>query len=198
MKFLSALLVLVFTNCLMAEVEVGKPAPSFNEVDQNGKSHQLSDFKGKWVVLEWFNEGCPYVKKHYGSKNMQMLQDKYTKKGVQWLTVATSAEGKQGYVAPGKANDQMKRVNMKSTALLLDADGTMGRAFDAKTTPHMFVIDPQGTVVYAGAIDSNDSSNPSTISKAENYVVAALDSAMAGKEVQKSSTQPYGCSVKYK
>jgi peroxiredoxin len=180
-----------------AEVEVGKPAPTFKEVDQSGKTHSLSDFKGEWVVLEWYNEGCPYVKKHYGSGNMQGIQKKYTAKGVKWLTVATSPEGKQGYVDPKTAAAHMKSAGMSSSALLLDPDGTMGRSYDAKTTPHMFIIDPKGTVVYAGAIDSNDSSDPDTIPSATNYVVDALDAALAGKPVKVASSKPYGCSVKY-
>lgn len=195
-----SLLLLTFLTATynFASIKVDAPAPVFSEKDQNGKVRTLEEFKGKWVVLEWFNEGCPYVKKHYESNNMQSLQSKYTKKGVTWLTVATSAEGKQGYVAPEKANEQIKRAKMNSTALLLDADGSMGKAYDAKTTPHMYIINPKGVLVYAGAIDSNSSANPKTIAGAENYVTAALDAAMAGKTIKSKSTKPYGCSVKYK
>lgn len=195
------IIVLLLTVCLSfavgAEVKVGAAAPGFSEKDQSGKMRSLKDFKGKWVVLEWYNSGCPYVKKHYGSGNMQKLQKKYADKGVQWVTVATSAKGKQGYIEPSRAVAAMKEAKMNSTALLLDADGTMGKAYGAKTTPHMFVINPEGDVVYAGAIDSNDSANPATIASSENYVVASLDAAMSGKAIKTSSTKPYGCSVKY-
>lgn len=197
MRILTVLLSLLISASVFAAAEVGKMAPSFTEKDQNGKAHSLSDFKGQWVVLEWFNEGCPYVKKHYESGNMQKLQEKYKGKNVAWLTVATSAKGKQGYVAPDKAKDQYSRAKMKSTALLLDADGNMGKAYGAKTTPHMYVINPKGKLVYAGAIDSNDSANPKTIKDAENYVVSALEAGMSGKPVKTTSTQAYGCSVKY-
>lgn len=198
LKILLSAVSLVLSTSLWGAVQVGKPAPTFAEKDQNGKLHKLEDFKGKWVVLEWFNEGCPYVKKHYESGNMQALQDKYGKRDVVWLTVATSAKGKQGYVAPDKAQDQVKRAKMKAAALLLDADGTMGKAYGAKTTPHMYVISPAGKIAYVGAIDSNDSANPATIAGAENYVASALEAALAGKPIKTSSTKPYGCSVKYK
>ena len=198
MKVSLILAILFFTSTSFGVAKVGEIAPDFEEKDHSGETRRLNDFKGQWVVLEWFNEGCPYVKKHYGSGNMQALQKKYTDKKVAWLTVATSAEGKQGYVDPAKAKEQIERAQMASTALLLDADGTMGRAYGAKTTPHMFVINPEGKIVYAGAIDSNDSANPETIKTSENYVVAVLDAALAGKEVKTSSTRPYGCSVKYK
>ncbi|MES3036991.1 MAG: thioredoxin family protein [Bdellovibrionota bacterium] len=197
MKSLLLALVLLNTPMAFAEVKVGEAAPAFTEKDQAGKSHTLDTHKGKWVVLEWYNEGCPYVKKQYGSKNMQSLQKTYTGKGVVWLTVATSAEGKQGYVDPKTAAQHMKDAGMNSTALLLDADGTMGRTYDAKTTPHMFVINPTGKVVYAGAIDSDDSADPKTIATATNYVSQALDLSMAGKPVATASKKPYGCNVKY-
>ncbi len=197
MKSLFVTMTLLFSFVVSAEVKVGAPAPMFSETDHMGKTQSLSSLKGKWVVLEWYNEGCPYVKKHYGSKNMQSIQKKYTDKGVVWLTVATSPKGQQGYVDPKTASDHMKTAGMNSSALLLDSDGTMGKAYDAKTTPHMFVINPDGNVVYAGAIDDNDSSDPSTISGAKNYVTEALDSAMAGKQIAKASTKPYGCGVKY-
>lgn len=198
MKTLIALLSLSLFSVAYAEVKIGAPAPSFSEKDQSGKLRTLKDFKGKWVVLEWYNAGCPYVKKHYKSNNMQALQKRYTEKGVKWLTVSTSAKGKQGYVAPKLAMAEMKDSGMNSSALLLDADGTMGRAYDAKTTPHMYVINPEGNVVYAGAIDSNDSSSPKTIKGATNYVAEALDASLAGKPIKTVSTKAYGCSVKYK
>lgn len=197
MKALLVACALFVSSAAFAEVKVGAAAPTFSEKDQAGKTHSLDTHKGKWVVLEWYNEGCPYVKKHYGSKNMQTLQKTYTGKGVVWLTVATSPEGKQGYVDPKTAAQHIKTAGMNSSALLLDADGTMGRAYDAKTTPHMFVINPEGKVVYAGAIDSNDSADPKTIQGSTNYVSQALDAAMGGKPVTTASTKPYGCSVKY-
>lgn len=197
MKTLITLFSLFLSFNVLAEATVNKPAPEFTEKNQDGKLVSLKDFKGKWTVLEWFNEGCPYVKKHYGSGNMQKLQKTYTNKGVNWLTVATSAKGLQGYVDPADAKKQIERVKMASTALLLDADGTMGNAYGAKTTPHIFVINPKGTVVYAGAIDDNDSSNPKVIAKSKNYLVAALEEGMSGKTIQTPSTKPYGCSVKY-
>lgn len=195
------LMVFALTLCLSAtawsNVKVGSPAPKFNEKGQNGQVYNLDNLKGSWVVLEWYNEGCPYVKKHYKSSNMQKLQKKFTAKGVKWLTVATSASGKQGYVDPKTATAHFKSTGMNSTALLLDADGTMGKAYGAKTTPHMFIINPEGVVVYAGAIDSDDSANPDTIKEATNYVNAALKAGLAGKPIKTSSTKPYGCSVKY-
>lgn len=191
------LLALSFSLNAFAEVKLDAPAPNFSEIDHAGKTHTLEANKGKWVVLEWYNESCPFVKKHYGTKNMQNLQKTYTDKGVVWYTVATSAEGKQGYVAPKEAEQKRKAAGMHSTALLLDADGTMGKAYSAKTTPHMFIINPEGKVAYAGAIDSNDSSDAKTIASATNYVSAALDAGMAGKPIDQKSTKPYGCSVKY-
>ena len=198
MRAILIIVALMVAGASQAEVEVGKPAPTFKEKDQSGKDRQLSDFKGNLVVLEWYNEGCPYVKKHYGSGNMQKLQKKYTDKGVKWLSVATSSQGRQGYVDPMTAATHMKTAGMNSSALLLDSDGTMGRTYGAKTTPHMFVINPKGTVIYAGAIDSNNSADPDTIPKATNFVAEALDLAMSGKPVKVASSKPYGCSVKYR
>lgn len=199
MKNIFIALALFASTVCSAEVKVGAPAPAFSEVDQAGATHSLDSHKGKWIVLEWYNEGCPFVKKHYGSKNMQTLQSKYTEKDVVWLTVASSAKGQQGYVDPKKAVEKHKSAGMApKVSLLLDADGTMGRAYDAKTTPHMFVIDPKGVVVYAGAIDSDNSSDPSKIAKSTNYVAAALDAGMAAKPVTVSSSKPYGCGIKYK
>ena len=197
-KSLVILLALFVCQIGLAGVKINEDAPNFSEKDQIGKVHTLDSFKGKWVVLEWFNEECPYVDKHYGSKNMQSLQAKYTakEKGVVWLTVASSAEKKQGYVASDNASEVIERTGMKSTALLLDSDGNMAKAYGAKVTPHMFVINPQGKVVYAGAIDSNDSSKASAINGATNYISAALDAGMAGEPVKISSTEPYGCGIK--
>ncbi len=176
----------------------GEAAPEFTELDANGKSHTLADYKGEWLVLEWFNKDCPYVRKHYGSGNMQAVQKQYTDKDVRWLTVISSAKGKQGYLEPKQAVEEAKKHNLNASApFLMDADGSMGRAYGAKTTPHMFIINPEGEVVYAGAIDDNDSANPAVIPESENYVVAALDAAMSGKPIQEASSRAYGCSVKY-
>ena len=192
---LAAILTIVLPA--FAEVKVDAPAPTFSEADSNGKTHSLEEYKGKWLVLEWFNKDCPYVVKHYGSKNMQGLQRDYTGKGVAWLTVISSAEGKQGHLSPAEALAEAKKSESAATATLLDVDGNMGRTYGAKTTPHMFVINPEGKVVYAGAIDSNNSSDPKTIAKAKNYVREALDAGLGGKTVAVKSTKPYGCSVKY-
>lgn len=197
--FTTMLIVGILSATAFAEVEIGKPAPAFSEKDASGKSHTLEAYKGQWVVLEWYNKDCPYVKKHYGSGNMQNLQKAYTGQKVAWLSVISSAEGKQGYLAPADALKNAKETGSNATAVLIDADGNMGKAYDAKTTPHMFIINPQGNVVYAGAIDNNDSASPKVISKSENYVKTALDLGLSGKEkeITKTSTKPYGCSVKY-
>lgn len=189
--------ILSFAGVAQAEVKVDSPAPTFTEKDATGKNLSLTDMKGKWVVLEWFNKDCPYVKKHYGSQNMQKLQAEYTKKGVQWMTVISSAEGQQGYLSAADAIANSKSVGSGATATLIDSDGSMGKAYGAKVTPHMFIINPEGKVVYAGAIDSNDSADPKTIAKSENYVKTALDAGMAGKPIATKTSKPYGCGVKY-
>lgn len=176
----------------------GEKAPAFSEVDASGATRSLEDYAGQWLVLEWFNKDCPYVRKHYGSGNMQALQEKYTGKDVNWLTVISSAKGKQGYLEPTQALEVAESHNLNaSVPFLLDTDGSMGRAYGAKTTPHMFIINPQGIVVYAGAIDDNDSANPAVIPKSSNYVAAALDASLAGQAVSTASSRAYGCSVKY-
>jgi peroxiredoxin len=180
-----------------AQAVVGQPAPPFTLTDSNGKSHALADFKGKVVVLEWWNYECPFVGKHYGSGNMQRLQKEWTAKGVAWLTVSSSAAGKQGYVDGAKANALMRERGGAPTAVLLDHDGKVGRAYGAKTTPHMFVIDGKGTVAYAGGIDDKASTDQADIAAARNYVSAALAEVTAGRPVTTASSQPYGCSVKY-
>jgi peroxiredoxin len=181
-----------------AAAVVGQPAPDFNLVDSNGARHSLSDLKGKVVVLEWVNFECPFVGKHYGSGNMQKLQKAYTGKGVVWLSINSSAEGKQGYFAPAKINALMKEKGAAPTAYLIDIDGTVGRTYGAKTTPHMFVVDPKGAVVYAGGIDDTPSTDQADIATAKNFVRAALDEALAGKPVTTARSAPYGCSVKYR
>lgn len=196
-SLLAAAALSLSASLAFAAAEPGKPAPTFEVKDANGKVQKLSDYSGKWVVLEWFNKDCPYVKKHYGSGNMQNLQKTITGKGVTWLTVNSSAKGKQGYTDAPESLKVAKERNAVPTAILLDSDGKVGKAYGAKTTPHMYVIDPKGVVVYAGAIDDNDSSDPKVIEKSKNYVTAALDAAMNGKKVETASSRPYGCSVKY-
>jgi hypothetical protein len=176
---------------------VGQPAPDFKLADTHGNAVSPTAFKGKFVVLEWSNYDCPFVKKHYGSGNMQALQKKYTEKGVIWLTVNSSAPGKQGNYPPEKWNEMIKEKGSAATAVLLDPSGKIGRIYGAKTTPHMFIINPEGVLIYRGAIDDQPSFKPETVAGAKNYVEAALDAAMAGKAVETPTTQSYGCSVKY-
>lgn len=176
---------------------VGAAAPAFSVADAKGKAHSLAEYKGKYVVLEWFNPECPFVKKHYGSGNMQKLQEEYTGKGVVWLSIDSSAPGKEGNLTPDAANKQMSEWKMNHTTLLLDPEGKAGQSYGAKNTPHMFIINPEGKIVYEGAIDSKPTANPSDIASATNYVKAALDEALAGKPVTNPTTKPYGCSVKY-
>ena len=180
-----------------AEIRVGQAAPNFTATDSNGKSETLSNFHGKWVVLEWHNNGCPYTKKHYESGNMQGLQKEWTAKGVTWFTVISSAPGQQGYVTASEENAYMAKMHATPTAALLDPDGKLGHLYDAKTTPQMIVIDPSGKVVYDGAIDSRATPDQNDIKGADNYLNDALTAAMAGKPIANAYTRPYGCSVKY-
>jgi len=172
-------------------------APDFRLSDVNGAEITLASFRGKFVVLEWFNHDCPFVKKHYGSGNMPALQKKFADQGVIWLSICSSSPGKQGNYSAEKQAELAREKNSSATAVLLDPEGTVGRAYGAKTTPHMFVINPEGRVIYQGAIDSVASANPDDITGAENYVKGALESALAGQPVAKKVTAPYGCSVKY-
>ncbi|MEO8440320.1 MAG: thioredoxin family protein [Spartobacteria bacterium] len=176
---------------------VGAAAPNFALPAADGKTHSLGDYKGKYVVLEWFNPGCPFVQKHYKSDNMQGLQKELTDKGVAWLTIDSSAPGAQGHLTPEEAQKQMKEWKMDSTAFLLDPSGKVGHEYHATNTPHMFIIDPQGKLIYEGAIDSKASANPADIKSSTNYVKAALEEVMAGKPVSNAQTKAYGCSVKY-
>lgn len=177
---------------------VGSAAPDFSLADAKGNVHSLSQYKGKYVVLEWFNPECPFVKKHYGSGNMQKLQKEFTDKGVVWLTIDSNAPGTQGSLTPEDAQKVVGAWSAHETALLLDPNGQAGRAYGAKNTPNMVVISPEGKIVYEGAIDSKASPNPSDIPSSTNYVKAALDESLAGKPVSNAQTKPYGCSVKYK
>jgi peroxiredoxin len=180
-----------------AQAKVGDPAPAFSLVDTNGREHALGDFKGKIVVLEWFNHDCPFVKKHYDSGNMPGLQSRYTGKDVVWLSINSSAPGKQGNYPPEKANELSSEKKSAATYVLLDPEGTVGRLYGAKTTPHMYVIDGAGVLRYEGAIDSVSSTDKDDIAGATNYVAAAVDALKGGKPVDPSVTQAYGCAVKY-
>jgi len=180
-----------------AAAVVGQPAPPFTLTDSHGKTRSLAEFQGKLVVLEWWNFECPFVGKHYGSGNMQKLQKEWTGKGVVWLTVSSSAPGKQGYVDGAKADALMKEKGGASTAVLLDHDGKVGRAYGAKTTPHLFVIDARGRLAYAGGIDDRPSTDQADIAPAKNYVEVALSELVAGRPVTIATSQPYGCGVKY-
>ena len=178
-------------------LETGSAAPDFTLKDTSGTEHTLSSFKGKYVVLEWVNYGCPFVKKFYSNGDMQALQKEWTGKDIVWLSICSSAPGKQGYMTTEEAVETNKEKDASGTAYLIDDDGTVGKLYGAKTTPHMYVVDPEGTLIYQGAIDSVRSTNSADIPGAENYVVNALNAAMAGEAVDPASTQPYGCSVKY-
>jgi len=180
-----------------AAPEIGKPAPEFSAPGADGKTHTLSDYRGKYVVLEWLNHECPYVKKHYETQNMQGLQMEMTGKDVVWLSINSSAPGKQGHMTADQANAKSESTGAKPTQVLLDADGTIGRLYEAKTTPHMFVIDPTGELIYRGAIDDKPSFEKSSVADAKNYVRQGTGESMAGSEVSEPATKPYGCSVKY-
>ena len=181
-----------------AAATVGQPAPDFTLTDINGKAVKLSEFKGKNVVMEWHNPGCPFVQKHYNTSNMQGLQSKYDVKDTVWLTVNSTEPAHQDYLSNDKLNAYLKDKKATPDAYMTDADGKIGKIYGAKTTPHMYVINPAGVIAYAGAIDDKPSANPQDVKGAKNFVVAALDDIKAGKPVATASTQPYGCSVKYK
>lgn len=180
-----------------AEVQNGQAAPDFTLTDVGGEAVSLSDFDGKYRVLEWTNHECPFVVKHYGSGNMQSLQKAYTEKDVVWITINSSAHGKQGHFEPEKWVEVLEEKGSAATTTLLDADGEVGKLYGAKTTPHMYIIDPKGVLIYQGAIDSVASTDPDDIAESVNYVSQALDEAMAGKPVSEPATKAYGCSVKY-
>lgn len=177
--------------------QVDEAAPEFTLMASDGNEHSLSDFEGQVVVLEWLNHDCPFVRKFYGAGEMQRLQETYTDEGVVWLSIISSAPGKQGHLSPAGINEAIEEHGSRQTAVLIDEDGDVGRSYNARTTPHMFVIDAEGILRYDGAIDDQPSANPATIEGAENYVVQALDAVLNGNEVALGTTRPYGCSVKY-
>lgn len=181
----------------VTQAEVGKPAPEFMTEDIKGEHVMLSSYKGKIVVLEWTNNECPYVRKHYDTGNMQKLQQEATKDGVVWISIVSSAKGKEGNVSPQEAQTIIDKEKAFPTYKILDESGAIGHLYGAKTTPHMFVIDQNGILAYSGAIDDNESFKPATVTGAKNYVREAIDALKAGKPVPTSQTQPYGCGVKY-
>lgn len=188
---------LLISATALAGPTVGQPAPAFSAVDSNGRTVSLADFKGRPVVLEWTNDGCPFVKKHYGSGNIQALQKAFTAKNVAWLSVISSAPGQQGHVDGAAANKLSADRGAAPTAVLLDPSGAVGKLYDAKTTPHLFVVDAKGVLAYAGGIDSVPSADADDVAKATPYLKLAVDAVLAGKPVANPSTKPYGCSVKY-
>lgn len=182
----------------LGAADTGKPAPAFTNIkDIKGKTHNLADYKGKTVVLEWVNYDCPFVKKHYSSNNMQDLQRKYTAQGIVWFSVNSSAPGKEGNYTISEWKQKSAERKVAATAILLDPDGKTGKAYGAKTTPHMYIIDAAGVLQYQGAIDSTRSTDVADIKTSQNYVSAALDELAAGKPVSTKETKAYGCSVKY-
>ncbi len=180
-----------------AQAVVGSPAPGFTVTDSHGQAHSLSEYRGKFVVLEWHNHDCPYTRKHYASGNMEALQKEWTAKGVVWFTVISSAPGLQGYMTDAQENAYLEKMHADPTAVLMNPEGKLGRLYDAKTTPEMYVIDPQGKLIYEGAIDNRPTPDESDIKGADNYLNDALTEAMEGKQVAVEYTRPYGCSVKY-
>lgn len=190
-------LVLIHANIIAQTAELDKKAPDFQLTDSYGKTHKLSDFAGKFVVLEWINFDCPFVVKHYKSENMQKLQKEYTEKGVIWLSICSSNEGKQGHFTSEEINKRIKDNNAKMTAYLIDTDSKVGKMFGAKVTPHMYIINKEGILVYQGAIDNIKSTDVDDIPKSNNYVREVLNALFSGKPITNKSTTPYGCSVKY-
>jgi len=180
-----------------AAATIGAPAPGFELIDSHGTAHKLSDYAGKTVVLEWVNHGCPFVRKHYSSGNMQATQRAATGEGAVWFSVCSSARGKQGHATPAEWNRINEAKNSAATAVLIDESGKVGKLYGARTTPHLFIIDAAGILVYAGGIDSIPTSSIADIARATNYVTAALADLRAGRPVATATSRPYGCSVKY-
>lgn len=176
---------------------VGEKAPNFELTDANGETHNLSDFEGKYVILEWLNHDCPFVRKHYDGNNMQELQKRYTDEGVIWLSIISSVPGTQGHLQPEEAQEITKEKNASPTAVLLDVDGSVGKMYDARVTPHMYIINPEGVLEYNGAIDDKPTARLRDLEGAHNYVVAAMTSLMNDEPVEVKTNTPYGCTVKY-
>ena len=197
-RHLVFLSLVTFAGASQAAPSVGQPAPDFTLQDVGGKTVKLSDYRGKHVVLEWTNPGCPYVRKHYDSGNMPATQKESVDKGVVWLSINSTAKDSYDYREPARLVAWQNERKSKPTALLMDEEGTAGKAYGARTTPHMYMVDPQGKLVYAGAIDSIASSNPDDIKKAVNYVRQGLNETLAGKPISAATTRAYGCSIKYK
>jgi alkyl hydroperoxide reductase subunit AhpC len=195
--YASAIALVLGAAVQLSAAKVGEAAPDFTAAASNGKTFHLSDYHGKYVVLEWHNNGCPFVRKQYNSGNMQRLQKQWTSQGVVWFTILSSAPGKQGSMSASEENDYLAKMQAAPTAALLDPSGEIGHLYDAKTSPHMFVINPQGVVIYDGAIDDKPTTDLNDVPGAINYVSLALEQAMAGKQVETPATRPYGCSVKY-
>ena len=196
-KLIVASTLALAAGIVLAAATVGQPAPVFTAVDTSGKTVSLADFKGKHVVLEWVNPGCPYVSKHYGSANMQGTQKEATAKGVVWLAINSTATEHSDYKAPAAMAQWMQGQKAAASATLMDAEGKIGRAYGARTTPHLYIVDPKGKLVYAGGIDSKASANVADIATATNHVKVALHEALAGKALSQATTRPYGCSIKY-
>lgn len=196
-KQLMTLITLTLLSASALAAEIGQAAPPFNVVDSHGVRHSLSDFGGKTVILEWTNHDCPFVKKHYETDNMQNLQREMTAQGSVWLSVISSAPGTQGFVSPTQANQLSADRNAAPTAVLLDSSGVMGRAYQARVTPHMYVIDSTGVLRYAGGIDSIATANKADVAKADPYFATAARAVLAGEPVERSVSRPYGCTVKY-
>lgn len=188
----------LFAGGLHAAPSVGQAAPDFTLSDAAGKPVKLSDFRGKYVVLEWTNPGCPYVRKHYDSGNMPATQQDAIAKGAVWLSINSTEKASGDYLEPGKLTAWLRERKSQPTAVLMDEEGQAGRAYGARTTPHMYIVNPQGRLVYAGGIDSIPSANPEDIRRATNYVKQAMAETAAGKPISSATTRPYGCSIKYK
>lgn len=193
---LAAVSLLVGASTALAQATVGQPAPAFTATDTDGRTHSLSDFAGRYVVLEWINPGCPFVRKHYQG-NMQDTQRMAAQQNVAWLAVSSTAPGFADYLEPAKLGQWMSEHNAAATATLMDDDGTIGRAYGARVTPHMYIINPEGTLVYAGAIDSIPSARVEDIAKATNFVKQSLGELLAGETVSQANTRAYGCTIKY-
>lgn len=189
---------LLATTGAAAQAVIGQPAPAFSAVDASGKPVSLADFKGKHVVLEWVNPGCPYVQKHYNSGNMPATQKEAMGKGVVWLAINSTEKGHRDYLEPAKLVAWKQGQKSTPSAVLMDEEGTVGRSYGARTTPHMYIVNPQGNLIYAGGIDSIPSARVDDIKTATNYVRQGVNEALAGKPLSAAVTQPYGCSVKYK